>query len=112
MLLSLLPHPLPPGVPASPTEKARANLVPDHFFGPEGLSATLGVWTGTALLAGDESVEPGGQGSVLQNEGGLRLHEPAQGQLLQLSQGLSVPSPLGPPAQAELPEVGLHSGEH
>lgn len=112
MLLSLLPQPPPPGVPASPTEKAGANLVPDHFFGPEGLSATLGMWTGAALLAGDESVEPGGQGSVLQNEGGLRLHEPAQGQLLQLGQGLSVPSPLGLPAQAELPEVGLHSGEH
>lgn len=112
VLLNLLPHPPPPGVPASPMEKAGTNLVPDYFFGPEGLSAMLGVWTGAALLAGDESVKPGGQDSILQNEGGLRLHEPAQGQLLQLSQGLSVPSPLGPPAQAELPKVGLHSGEH
>lgn len=63
----------------------------------------LGIWTGAALLAGDESMKPGGQGSVLQNEGGLRLHEPPQGQLLQLSQGLAVPGPLGPLAQAELP---------
>lgn len=39
---------------------------------------------GTALLACDESVEPGGQDSILQNERSLRLHEPAQSKVLQV----------------------------
>lgn len=68
----------------------------------------LGMWTGAALLAGDESMEPGGQGSVLQNERGLRLHEPPQGQLLQLGQGLAVRRPLEHPPQAELSRAALH----
>lgn len=60
------------------------------------------LWVEAALLAGDESMKPGRQGTVLQNEGGLCLHEPLQGKLLELSQGLAVPYPLRISPQAEL----------
>lgn len=51
----------------------------------------LAALSGAALLAGDESMKPGGQSSVLQDRGGLSLHEPLQSQLLDFSQGLPIP---------------------
>lgn len=55
-------------------------------------------------------MKPGWQSSILQDRGGLRLHEPLQSQLLDLSQGPPVPSLLQ--CLAQILWVALHPGEH
>lgn len=82
-----------------------------HTPSLEELWATLVVQSGAALLAGDESMKPGGQGSILQDRRGLCLHEPFQSQLLDFSQGLPLPCLLQCLAQMELLLAALHPGE-
>lgn len=72
----------------------------------------LAMLSGAVLLAGDESMKPGGQSSILQDRGCLCLHEPLQSQLLDFSQGPPIPCLPYCLSQMQLLWTTLHPGEH
>lgn len=104
----------PQSAPACPgrTQEAGLSQGPQTTLVAPRAVGLAGRVDGGALLAADEPVKPGGQGSVVQNEGRLRLHEPRRGQLLQLGPGLAVVRLFGALRPARLPQAALHRGPH